>query len=184
YSTSLVGITDQLDDLPFGVLHRCLAPSFSIVVLLVIGRHEGTDGFMVYYDASRIGLGKANVVADALSRLSMGSVAHVGEKKKELVQYVHRLSRLVVQLVDSTKGGVMVHNGSKSSLVADVKAKKGVDPILVNLKEVVLKKSIEAFSQGGDGVLRYQGRLCVLIVHVLREQILSEAQSLWYSIYP
>ena len=33
--------------------------------------------------------GKANVVADALSRLYMGSVAHVDEESKELVNDVH-----------------------------------------------------------------------------------------------
>jgi len=55
--------------------------------------------------------------------------------------------------VDSTKGGVMVHNGSESSFVIDVKAKQGIDPILVELKETVLKKSIESFSQGGMGYL-------------------------------
>ncbi|KAH0644897.1 hypothetical protein KY284_032781 [Solanum tuberosum] len=38
--------------------------------------------------------GKANVVADALSRLSMGSVAHVEEEKRELVKDVHKLARL------------------------------------------------------------------------------------------
>ncbi|KAH0652788.1 hypothetical protein KY289_030466 [Solanum tuberosum] len=107
--------------------------------------------------------GKANVVADALSRLSMGSVAHIEEEKKELVQNIHRLARLGVQLVDSTKGGVMVHN---------------------ELKEVVLKKSVEAFSQEGDGVLRYQGRLCVPNVDDLREQILSEDHNSRYSIHP
>ncbi|WMV08774.1 hypothetical protein MTR67_002159, partial [Solanum verrucosum] len=66
---------------------------------------------------------KANVVADALSRLSMGSVAHIEDKKKELVRDVHRLARLGVQLVDSTKGGFTVHNGSESSFVVDVKLK-------------------------------------------------------------
>ncbi|WMV58815.1 hypothetical protein MTR67_052200 [Solanum verrucosum] len=64
--------------------------------------------------------GKSNVVANALSRSSMGSVAHIKEKKKELVRYVHRLARLGVQLVDSIKGGVMVHNNSESSFVEDV----------------------------------------------------------------
>ncbi|KAH0714923.1 hypothetical protein KY284_007828 [Solanum tuberosum] len=103
---------------------------------------------------------KANVVADAFHRLSMG-----------------------VQLVDSTKGGVMVYNGSESSFVADVKTKQGLDPDFVELKEVVLKKFVEAFSQGGDGVLRYQGRLCVLNVYDLREQILSEAHISQYSIH-
>uniref|UniRef100_M1DYE4 Uncharacterized protein n=1 Tax=Solanum tuberosum TaxID=4113 RepID=M1DYE4_SOLTU len=39
HSASLVRIADQLGDSPFGVVHRCLAPSFSIVVFWVIGRH-------------------------------------------------------------------------------------------------------------------------------------------------
>ena len=37
---------------------------------------------------------KANVVVDNLSRLSMGSVAHVEEKMKDPVKDVHKLSRL------------------------------------------------------------------------------------------
>ena len=43
---------------------------------------------------------KENVVADALSRLSMGSVSHVEEKIKELVNDVHRLARLGVRLMN------------------------------------------------------------------------------------
>ena len=43
--------------------------------------------------------GKENVVADALSRLSMGCVAHVEEKRKELVKDVHRRARLGVRLM-------------------------------------------------------------------------------------
>lgn len=37
------------------------------------------------------------------------------------------------QLVDSTKEGIMVHNGSESSFVVDVKYKKVLDPIMVQL---------------------------------------------------
>ena len=43
--------------------------------------------------------GKANVVADVLSRLSMGSVAHVEEERKELVKDAHRISRLGIHLM-------------------------------------------------------------------------------------
>ncbi|KAH0715889.1 hypothetical protein KY284_008794 [Solanum tuberosum] len=128
---------------------------------------EGTQGFVVYCDASRVGLGcvlmqngkviayasrqlkvheknylthdlelavvkelnlrqrrwleflkdydmsilyhpgKSNVVADALSRLSMGSTAHVEEENRELAKDVHRLARLGVRLMDSTEGGVV-----------------------------------------------------------------------------
>ncbi|WMV41162.1 hypothetical protein MTR67_034547 [Solanum verrucosum] len=143
----------------------------------VLTLSDGTYGFVVYCDASRIGLGyvfmqngkviayasrklkkdydmsvlyhpsKANVVADSLSRFSMGSVAHIDDDKKKLVRDVHKLARLGVQLFDSTKDGVMVHNGSESSFVAVVKVRQGLYPILLELKEAVLKKSVEAFSQ-------------------------------------
>ncbi|WMV18671.1 hypothetical protein MTR67_012056 [Solanum verrucosum] len=103
--------------------------------------------------------GKANVVTDALSWLSMNIVAHIED------------------------GGVTVHNGSKLSFVLDVKAKRGFDLLLVELKKMVLKMSVEAFSQGGDGVLRYQVCLRVLNFDDLKDQILSEAHSSRYSIH-
>ena len=43
--------------------------------------------------------GKANVVADALSRLSMGSVAKVEEERNELVKNVHKLTLLRIRLM-------------------------------------------------------------------------------------
>ena len=66
---------------------------------------------------------KANVVPYALSILSMGNVASIKDEKKELLYNVNRLSWLGVQLVDSTKGGVMFHNGFKSSFVINAKSK-------------------------------------------------------------
>src|SRR5688572_1489441 len=94
--------------------------------------------------------GKANVVADALSRLSMSSVSHVEDGKKELVCDVHRLARLGVRLVDSSDGSVTIQNGSESSLIENVKVKQGMDPSLVDLKKSVEYKVIELFSKGGD----------------------------------
>ena len=43
--------------------------------------------------------GKANVIADALSRLSMGTVAHVAEQRKEIVKDVHKFARLGIRLM-------------------------------------------------------------------------------------
>ncbi|WMV58518.1 hypothetical protein MTR67_051903 [Solanum verrucosum] len=91
------------------------------------------------------------------------------DEKKELVRDVHRLARLGVQLVDSTKGGFMIHHSCESSFVVDVQSKQHLNPIFMELKELVLNKSIKIFSQGGDGVLRYQGRLCVPNVDGLKE---------------
>ncbi|XP_015164045.1 uncharacterized protein [Solanum tuberosum] len=127
---------------------------------------------------------KANLVAYALSRVSMVSVAHIEDEKKELVREVHRLARLGVQLRDSSKGGFMVHHCSESSLVVEVKSKQHLDTTLMELTESVLDKSVEAFSQGRDGVLRYQGRLCVPDVDDLMGRILEEAHGFRYSIQP
>ena len=81
---------------------------------------------------------KANVVADALSRMSMGSTAHVEDEKKELVKEVHRLARLGVRLVDSTSGGVSVQPSSESSLIVEVKKGQHLDPVLMEFKDLVL----------------------------------------------
>ena len=51
---------------------------------------------------------KVNVVCDALSRLSMGSVAYVEEERKELVKDVHRLAHLGVRLINISNNGVTV----------------------------------------------------------------------------
>ena len=67
---------------------------------------------------------KVNVVCDALSRLSMGSVAHVEDKRKELVKDVHRLGRLGVRLMIISDIGLTVQNGEESFLVVEVKEKQ------------------------------------------------------------
>ena len=89
---------------------------------------------------------KANVVADALSRMTMGCVPHVEESKKDLVKDVHRLARLGVRLADSPNGGFMVHHNSESSLVGEVKSKQNLNQQLMELKESVLGKLNESFS--------------------------------------
>ena len=63
------------------------------------------------YDISVIyHLCKDNVVADALSCMTMGSVSHVEEVKKDLVKDIHRLARLGMRFEDSPNGGFMVHH--------------------------------------------------------------------------
>jgi len=128
--------------------------------------------------------GKANVVADSLSRLSMGSTAHIEEGRRELAKDVHRLACLGVRFTDSAEGGIAVTSKAESSLMSEVKEKQDQDPILLELKANVQKQRVLAFEQGGDGVLRYQGRLCVPMVDGLQEKIMEEAHSSRYSIHP
>ncbi|WMV09635.1 hypothetical protein MTR67_003020, partial [Solanum verrucosum] len=101
---------------------------------LFLNLTNSSDGYVIYCDAFRVSLGcllmqrdydmsmnyhpgKANVVVDALSRLSMGSVAHVEKERMELAKDVHRLALLGVRLMSISNGGVTLQNGSKSSLV-------------------------------------------------------------------
>ena len=58
--------------------------------------------------------GKANMVADALSHMTMDSVSNLDEAKKDLVRKVHRLG---VRLESSPNGGAIVHCNFESSLV-------------------------------------------------------------------
>ncbi|XP_075088532.1 uncharacterized protein LOC142170504 [Nicotiana tabacum] len=123
-------------------------------------------------------LGKANVVADALSRHSMGSLAHVEANKQTMMKEIHRLANLGVRLLDSEDGGVVLQNRAESSLVAEVKEKQFSDPYLLQLKEGIHRHKTMAFEQGGDdGTLRYRGRQCVPDVDGLRERIMSEAHN-------
>ena len=91
--------------------------------------------------------GKGNVVEDALSRMTMGSVSHVKERKKDLMKDVHRLARLGVWSKDSSNGGFMVHNNSQSSLVVELKSKKNLDLLFMELKESILSKLNNSFFQ-------------------------------------
>ena len=89
------------------------------------------------------------MVADSLSRMTMGSLSHVEEAKKDLVKYVHRLARLGVRLEDSPNGGFMFHHDSESSFVVEVKSKQHLDQPLMELKDLVHGKIDESFSLVG-----------------------------------
>ena len=106
----------------------------------------------------------------------MGSTFNVEEEKREYAKYVHTLEHLRVRLRNSTKGGIVVTNGAESSLLSEVKENQDQDPIH--------HKKVLDFEQGGAGVLKYQGRLCVPKVDGLQVRILEGAYSSRYSIHP
>ena len=93
-------------------------------------------------------IGKANMVADALSHTTMGSVSHIDEDKKYLVKDVHRLARFDVRLEDSPNYTFMIHSNSESSLVVEAKSEQHLDKSLMEFKESSLGKLNKAFSLG------------------------------------
>ena len=74
---------------------------------------------------------KDNIVGDARSQMTMGSVFHLEEGKndikKDIAREVHRLATLGVRFEISSNEGDIVHHNSESSLVAEVKSKKHLD---------------------------------------------------------
>ena len=79
----------------------------------------------------------------------MGRASQMEDEKKYLVKDVHRVALIGVRFVDSPNGGFIVHHNSKSSSLVEVKSKKHLDPILMELKESVLGMLNVLFSQGG-----------------------------------
>ncbi|XP_069154498.1 uncharacterized protein [Solanum lycopersicum] len=126
---------------------------------------------------------KANALDDALSKMSMGSTAHVKFDKKELIKDLKKLSRLGVWLIGSTSGGVSVHSSSEYSLVVEFKKGQHLDPVLMQLKDSELIKMNGFFVLGGVDILRYQDRLCVQYVDDFRTKIFVEAHGSKYSIH-
>ena len=63
-----------------------------------------------------------------------------------------------------TKEGIVLTNEDESSVVSKVMSEQDKDPILIELKAKVHKQKVMAFEQGGHGVLRYEGRLCVPMI--------------------
>ena len=68
------------------------------------------------YDMSVLyDLGKANVVANGLSRMTMVSLSNVEESKKYQVKDDHIFARLGVRLKDSQNGEFIVHHNFELS---------------------------------------------------------------------
>lgn len=95
-----------------------------------------------------------NVVADALNRLSMGSVAHVEGKKEKLAKDVHGLDPLGVFLMNISWDDLKVQNTSESSFLAYVNEKIN-DSIFLQLKGAFHQKRVKGSYQIGDSVFSY-----------------------------
>ncbi|XP_070034766.1 uncharacterized protein [Nicotiana tomentosiformis] len=86
-----------------------------LTMALVLTLPDGMNGFvrclelLEDYDIDILcHMGKANVVAYALSRKSIGSLAHLEAYQRSLAKEVHRVASFGVPLAESSEGGVIV----------------------------------------------------------------------------
>ena len=124
--------------------------------------------------------GKANVMADALSRKSL-HVSSLMVKEWELLEEFRNLSISVSMEPNKIcLNQLIVVNNLRRDIIEAQKA----DPLFQEYKDQVVKGEQKEFSISGDGALMYQGRLCVLESLDLRNLILQEAHTSKYTIHP
>ncbi|KAL9374753.1 hypothetical protein Peur_031632 [Populus x canadensis] len=128
--------------------------------------------------------GKANVVADALSRKSSGSLAHIQEVRRPLIRELHELVDEGVRFDLSEAGAMVAHFQVKSDLFDKIKAAQKKDDSLLRIRNEVEQGKAAGFVIGDDDVLRYRDRLCVPDVDDLRRELMVEAHQTVYTMHP
>ncbi|XP_072080971.1 uncharacterized protein [Arachis hypogaea] len=123
--------------------------------------------------------GKANIVADALSRKSMGSLAHITLARRPIFGEVHQLEASGIQFDLGESGIFLAHIRAQSSLIEQIKAAQRDDQKLRKLIEDVRNGRNSDFSLDQD-VLHCGQRLCVPDNHDLKKAILEEAHNSKY----
>ena len=59
-----------------------------------------------------------------------------------------------------------------------------LDPFFMQIKKDIGKQKVMIFQIGGDGILRYQGRLYIPDIDGLQERILAKAHESRYTVDP
>ncbi|XP_070022983.1 uncharacterized protein [Nicotiana sylvestris] len=114
----------------------------------------------------------------------MGSLSYLQPEKRGIAHEVHQLACLGVRLLDSGDIGITLQDTTTSSLVTEVKERQYEDPVPIHYRDTTLQKVKTLFEITEDGVLRYQGLLCVPNVKGLRRQVMGETHYSRYSIHP
>jgi len=117
--------------------------------------------------------GKANVVADALSRKPKGAVASLLTRQPHLLR---DLEESQIELIHPTQSTSLAALGITSTLVERIKASQGNDLELVKLMQKVKKGTIPDFSMSKE-ILRFRNRLCVADHSELRKELLQESHN-------
>jgi hypothetical protein len=123
-------------------------------------------------------LGKANVVADALSRRSHVSQLVVNSMPFELCEEFYKLN---LRIVANTEAMVMEVG---SSLLQEIRRGQLEDEKVQEIKCNIKEEKSPGLLEDDEGVLWYKGRICVHNVKELKAKILHEAHESAYFILP
>ena len=125
--------------------------------------------------------GKTNVVADALSRKSTGSLAYMQTIQLPLMV---ELRELGVELRMHASGELFASFQLRPILVDRILEAQLEDPYLMSMRKKVEEGEQSDFSIRDDGALVIGSRLCVPATEELERKILEEAHSSAYAMHP
>jgi hypothetical protein len=121
-------------------------------------------------------LGKANMVADALSQRSHANQLVVKSIPSEFGDEFAKL-----KIVANTE---VVEMEVGSSLLQEIRRGQVEDEKIQEIKCNIKEEKSPGFSEDDQGVLWYKGRICVPNIKELKDKILHEAHKSAYSIHP
>ncbi|KAL2236318.1 UNVERIFIED_CONTAM: Retrovirus-related Pol polyprotein from transposon opus [Sesamum indicum] len=125
-------------------------------------------------------LGKANVVADALSRKSSSTLANLGSHNQTLLLEMRSMN---TELEVDQVAGLLAALQIKPDFVDQIKEAQTQDPFLLRMLERIRLGKKTNFSIRIDGVIVNGGRVCVPDTDGLRERILREAHNAPYAMH-
>ena len=125
--------------------------------------------------------GKANVVVDALSRKSTGSISHL---KAVYLPKLVEFRSLGVRLELTDKGSLLAIFHIRPVLIDEIRELQTQDQTVIKLKREAESGQLKGFSVLTDGTLMMGHRFCVPDVVELKKDIMEEAHSSAYVMHP
>ena len=121
--------------------------------------------------------GKANVVADALSRRGPGMVSSLQGVLRKILEDMERAG---IELITGQLSKVTL----QSTLLERIREGQNVDKKLSDLKQEVQTGNAKDFTMSDTGLIKFKGRICVPDCAELKKEILAEAHTSPYSVHP
>ena len=125
--------------------------------------------------------GKANVVADALSRKSYASTSALLTTQKCIL---YDLQKMEIELKTPGTHSKIAHVRVEPTLIDKIKAAQATDPELINMIKKVQEGAIPEARIDEKGILRVNSRLCVPNDPELKHKIMMEAHNTPFAIHP
>jgi hypothetical protein len=122
--------------------------------------------------------GKANVVADALSRKCQVNMLDAHPMPYELAKEFDRLS---LGFLNNTQG---VTIELEPTLEQDIRKGQKDDEKINEILQLIIDGKCKDFCEDAEGVVWFKDRLCVPDIKLFRGLILKEAHETTYSIHP